>query len=47
MDDWLTILSQVGFPAAIATFVLIRLEKTMRNLELAINSLIIKIGDRK
>jgi hypothetical protein len=43
MDELTKILSQFGFPVAVATFLLVRVEKRMETLEKSINELSEKI----
>lgn len=43
MDELTKILSQFGFPVAVATFLLVRVERRMETLEKALNELSEKI----
>lgn len=39
MEEWITLVSNVGFPIAIAAYLLIRIEARMEGLSAAINQL--------
>lgn len=43
-DQLMTMISQVGFPIAVAGYVLIRMETTIRELTKAVNNMSAKIG---
>jgi hypothetical protein len=42
--DWVSIIGQVGFPIAVAGYVLIRMETTIRELTKAVNLMSAKLG---
>lgn len=47
MNEWIEVISNVGFPIAIALYVLIRLEKTLQRNTEAIKELTIRLGRRR
>lgn len=43
--DLVTLIGQVGFPIAVAAYLLIRVDKTMKELAGAVSSLSAKVGE--
>ena len=46
MEDWIKLVSTVGFPIAVAAYLLLRLEGTIKALQEAVNKLIIALAKR-
>lgn len=44
MDEWVKLISQLGFPIAVAAYLLIRLEGTIKELSHTVNNLIILLA---
>ena len=43
MNEWIDLISNVGVPSAILFYVMVRLEKSMKAVETALNTLISKV----
>jgi hypothetical protein len=44
MDEWIKVISQVGFPIAVSAYLLIRLEVIIKELTQTLNKLIITLA---